>query len=144
VAKTSVSTFTRTPGMMLVLSFFTLFGVNAVLLYLANMFFPQYIVLGTQSMNMWWAILHSMGTLALFLVLLLPFATILERHLGRELKPQEWIAGYFVANFIGLWTLARFSDQFGMGLSAWYVAAGLAVVIDLVQGMVMMQFEKLR
>jgi hypothetical protein len=114
--------------MMLVISFFTLFGVNAVLLYLANMFFPQYIVLGTQS----------------FLVLLLPFATILERKLGRELKPQEWIAGYFIANLVGLWTLARFSDQFGMGLSAWYVAAGLAVVLDLVQGMVMMQFEKMR
>jgi hypothetical protein len=97
LANKSVSTFLRTPGMMLVISFFTLFGVNAVLLYLANMFFPQYIVLGTQSMNTWWAILHSMGTLALFLVLLLPFATILERKLGRELKPQEWIVGYFIA-----------------------------------------------
>jgi hypothetical protein len=46
-------------AIMVLASFVTLFVVNAVLLYLANMLFPNSIVLGTASITAWWAIYHG-------------------------------------------------------------------------------------
>lgn len=56
----------------------------------------------------------------------------------------EWMASYFVLNFVGVWVVARFANQLGFGISSWVVALVLAVVLDVVQGAAMMQVEKLR
>lgn len=142
--KTASPALLENPGIVLVVSYALLFLVNASVLYLANMYFPQYVVLGTMSMTAGWAILHSMAKLALINTFAIPFVHEYEKMSGRMLGAAEWSGIYFVVNFVGLWLIARFSDQYGMGLSAWYVAAVLAAVMDFFQGIVMMGLEKVR
>ena len=85
-----------------------------------------------------------MGALALIDTLALPFAREAERHLGRMLTYQEWMLKYFVLNFVSIWIITRFSEQFGLGISSWTVAVALALVLDIAQGVVMMVVEQLR
>jgi hypothetical protein len=136
--------FLQVPGMMLVASYKMLFVVNAVVLYFAHSLFPQQIVLGTQSMTFFWAMLHSVGILTLANAFAIPFAHLMEEHKGRELTTNEWMIKYFLLNFASIWIITRFSDQFGLGISHWYIAAGLAIVLDIAQGMAMVALEKKR
>ncbi len=144
MAKKENQSVSSNPGMVLVATYIVLFAVSALVIYLANMFFPQQVVLGTASMSSAWAILHSMGTLALINAFAIPFNREFEKLKGRMLTPKEWMIKYFVLNFVGIWVITRFSDQFGLGVSAWYVIVALAVVLDMIQGVVMMQIEKFR
>lgn len=130
--------------MMLVITYFVLLAVNAGMLYWANLLFPQFVVLGTFTISLGWAIVHSMGTLALIDTFIIPFAREIEIRRKNMLTPKEWMAIYFLINAVGIWVITRFSEQFGLGISAWYVAVALAVVLDVVQGVVMMQMEKMR
>jgi hypothetical protein len=36
---------------------------------------------------------------------------------------------------LGIWLVARFAEQLGLGISSWVVAAILALVFDVVQGL---------
>jgi hypothetical protein len=139
----SIDTIKVHAGLMLVTTYGVLFVVNSIVLYLANLFFPQQIVLGTMSMNPIWSIAHSMGVLALIGMLALPFFHLAEQKMGRMLSTIEWMIGYYLLNVVAVWILARFSDQFGMGISGWYVAVALAIVFTLVQGLAMMQIQKM-
>jgi uncharacterized membrane protein YvlD (DUF360 family) len=138
-----VQTIAANPGLVLLSSYIVLFIVNAVVLYLANLLSPTDVVLGTHALSPLWAILHSMGTLALLNTFAMPFAQEIERRQGRELTPKEWMIGYFVINAVGIWLIARFSQQFGLGISGWYVVVVLAAVMDIVQGGAMMQLGKI-
>lgn len=139
IAKTSAN-----PGIVLVTSYFVLFAVNALVIYLANVYFPRNVVLGTFNINLGWSIFHSMGTLALINILIIPFIREIERWKGRMLTPMEWMVKYFVINFVGVWAITRFSEQFGLGVSSWLVVVILAAVLDLVQGVAMMQIGKVQ
>lgn len=135
---------TQSTGTILVLTYFALFAVNAVVLYVANMFFPKQIVLGTMSMDTTWAIVHSMAALALIGTFALPFIRQYENSRKKMLSSMEWMVYYLILNVVGVWVITRFSDQFGLGVSGWYVVVGLAVVLDIVQGAVMMGLQKMR
>lgn len=130
--------------MMLVVTYFALFLVNSAVIWLANSWFPQFVVLGTLAFTTSWAIVHSMGVLALFDTLAIPFVRLYEKRRGKMLSSKEWVIAYFVINLAGVWGVARFSEQFGLGISSWLVAVVLAVVLDFLQGIVMMKLEKLR
>lgn len=130
--------------MTLVATFVVMLVVNSVVLYLANAFVPEMVVLGTMSMSAAWAIVHSMGTLALVDTLALPFMYQLETWKGRALTSAEWMFQYFVVNFAVLYLITRFSDQFGLGVSSWFVVVVLAIVLDMVQGLAMMQLGKMQ
>jgi hypothetical protein len=136
--------FAHNPGMLLVISYVTLLLVNVLVLWLAASWFPQFIVLGTISLTTTWALWLSMGKLALIGTLLMPFFTEWELRRGKTLTAAEWSIGYFFVNFIGLWTITRFAEVFGLGITSWLVAAVLALVIDFGQGLVMMKMEKWR
>ncbi len=128
--------------MTLVITYGVLLAVNAVVLYLANMFYPKQVVLGTHSLSLVWAILLSMGTLALINTFAIPFAHMIENRRGRMLSSKEWMIKYFFLDFFGLWVISHFSQQFGLGISMWYVSAVLAIVLDVVQGIAMMALQK--
>lgn len=132
------------PGLVLVVTYAVLFVVNGLVLLLANSLFPQQVVLGTQFITRGWAVIHSMGTLALINTFAIPFFREYEKSRGKMLTSQEWMVGYFVLNFVGVWVIARFANQLGFGISSWMVALVLAAVLDVVQGAAMMQVEKLR
>lgn len=136
--------FHKNPGTILTPSYFLLFASSSAVILLANMLFPNNVVVGTMSLSTGWAVAVSMGALSVFLTLAIPFASVLEKWKGRELSPRDWLFDYFLLNTILIWLLSRASDVFGLGISSWYVAAGLGMGLSLAQGLVMMLLEKLR
>jgi hypothetical protein len=134
--------FSKNPGMVLTATFVIMYVVNALVLYVANMLFPQQVVLGTITLTPTWAIILSMSALSLLLTLLVPFAHEAERILDRDLSMPEWMGFYLALNFAGIWLISRFSEQFGLGVSSWIVVLALAAVMNVLQGVVMMQFDK--
>lgn len=131
------------PNMMMVITFFATFIVSALVVYGAHLVFPTHVVLGTQSMSPHWALIHSIGTLSLLLTLVMPFMTEYEKLKGKILTPIDWMTAYLLFNVLGLWLITRYSDQFGLGVTSWVVIICLAVVLDFLQGMVMMMVGEL-
>lgn len=131
-------------GLMLVISYVVLFVVNSLVLMLANRLFPDQVVLGTAALTPLWATCLSMGKLALINTFGIPFVTEYELRKKTIFTPIQWMVTYFLLNAVGLWLISRFSEQFGLGVRSWLVVVLLAAVMDLVQGIVMMQLEKIR
>lgn len=132
--------FPQVSGMTLVISTFILYVANAIVLVLAQMFFPEHIVLGTHALPYYWAVFMSMGKLTLLTTFIMPFVSRYELMRKKIFSPVEWMALYFVVNFVGIWVISRFSEQFGLGVTSWTVVLVLAAVLDFVQGMVMMAY----
>lgn len=131
----------RNPGMMLFLTYVIVTVVSAVVIYLANKFFPEAVVLGTMSLSVGWAIALSAGKLGLVTTFASAFFNEFELRRGKLLSPSEMIAGYFVVNVATLWFISRFAEVFGLGLSSWVVVLALAFVADMLQGMAVMAFQ---
>lgn len=144
MSKKEIVSLLKNPGILLVVTYAVLLIVNIGVIYITNGFFPNQVVLGTFSMNAFWATLHSMAVLSLIATFAIPFFHELEKRRGRMLTPKEWMVYYFLLNAVAIWLITRASDQFGLGVSSWLVVVALAVVFDLVQGAAMMQLEKYR
>lgn len=130
--------------MIMVVTYIVLFLLNSVVIYLANYIFPQYVALGTATTTKCWAIIQSMGILALVSLLVIPFVREFERRRKKMFTSKEWMILYFLVNTASLWIIARFAFYLGFGISSWMVAVGLAIVLGVLQGVAMMQIEKLR
>src|SRR5689334_17483222 len=129
-------------GINLVLSFLTLFVVNGLIIILANRFFPKQVVLGTISISYWWALHNSALKLTLINTLVMPFVALYEWKKKTTFTPQQWMGTYLIVNIVALWSIARFANNLGLGLSAWWVAVILAIVLDWIQGMAMLAAGK--
>lgn len=138
------SALAKNPGLMLVFTYVVLFIVNSIVVYLANRWYPQAVVLGTASITAGWALIHSMGTLALIATFAIPFMRWYEDMKGKMLTSKQWMIKYFILNFVGVWLIARFADNLGLGVSSWRVVAVLALVLDFAQGFAMMRLEEYR
>lgn len=141
---TKTTPSTNDPGIILVITYSILFTINSLVIYLANLWFPHHVVLGTQSLSPIWALFLSMGFLSLINTFAIPFMNQYEKSRKQPLTPKDWITAYFVLNFIGLWLVTRAAEQLGLGITSWLVAAILAVILDVFQGIAMIQVEKLR
>lgn len=131
-------------GMILVKTFGLLLGVNSAVLYLAHLLFPNEVVLGTLNIPMWWAVVESMGILALIGTFAVPFIREYEYKSGKMFTNKQWMGTYLVLNFVGVWVIARMAEFVGLGISSWVVALVLAIVLDAAQGAGMMKLEKTR
>lgn len=131
-----------TTSMQMAKIYFVLLVLNSLVLVLGNFIFPEQIVLGTMNLSFWWSVFHSMSVLSLIGMLSVPLFEWKQEKLNRELTPKEWMVGYLVINFVGLWIISRFSEQFGLGFSAWWVVLLIASVMDVVQGIGMMMVYK--
>lgn len=126
----------------LAITFLVQFALNSLVIFLASTFFPKQIVLGTAYFSYSWAIFHSMLVLSLIGTLAVPLFEWKQEVMGKALTTNHWMAGYLIVNFVGIWVISRFSEQFGLGISAWWVGLILAAVFDFVQGLgVMMVFK---
>ena len=125
-------------GLMMIYTFITLFIVNNLVLHVANMLFPQDIVLGTATISHWWAMYHSMFKLTVVATFVMPLVTMYEWKKGVIFTPKQWMLTYLVVNFVALWCISRFADNLGLGFSSWFVILLFAGVLDLVQGGAMM------
>lgn len=141
MAKQTLSVPTENHGMILVASFAVIFIVNMIVLYFANLWFPNTVVLGTMSLTTLWALLLSAGALAVVGTFSIPFFHEVEMRSNKVLTPLEWTLGYLVINFVSLWLLTRAAEIFGMGVTSWLVVLVLAVVLDIVQGIGMMSLQ---
>lgn len=125
-------------GLMVIYTFITLFIVNNLVLHLANMVFPDAIVLGTASISHWWAMYHSMFKLTVICTFVMLLVTVYEWKNKVIFTPKQWMLTYLVVNFVALWEISRFADNLGLGFSSWFVILLFAGVLDIVQGMAMM------
>lgn len=131
-----------TTSRQLMANYFVMFAINAIVIALANMFFPNAVVLGTGTINYHWAIIHSMGTLAFVSILAVPIIEWYAEINRLELSSKTWMLYYLVVNFLALWIIGRFSGELGLGLSSWRVVLILAAVLDFAQGLgVMMVYR---
>jgi hypothetical protein len=126
------------PNLKMSIIFLILWIVNGLVISLANMIFPQQIVLGTMSLSRMMALVLSSGVLAWLATITMPLFTEVEIRKQMVLAPQHWMAGYLVINAISVWVVARFADALGLGIESWMYVLGLAVVLDVTQGMAMM------
>lgn len=134
--------FQTTTARQLVVMYFVLLVINSLVVVIANMLFPKMIVLGTGNISYWWAVFHSMGKLVLIGILSAPLIEYYQEKQERMLTSREWMYGFWVVNFVGLWVISRFSEQFGLGLAAWWVTLALAGVMVLIQEVGMMLVYK--
>ena len=136
--------FQDNSGMMTVISFVVLAVVNYIVIRLAQAWFPHSIVMGTVDMSAHWAGIMFGSALSLLTVFFLPFVTWWEQRMKRTLMTNEMMAVFLGFNFMAIWLITRRSEIFGVGVTSWLVVLGLAVVLDLLQGAVMMWLEKWR
>jgi hypothetical protein len=85
------------------------------------------------------SLFYSMIVFTLIAVGATPIIEHMADSSGKKLKELDWIMLYFVVNAVGIWVVARFAEQLGLGISSWLVVVALAVVIDIVQGLSMMK-----
>ncbi len=69
--------------MKIVINFFVFFVVNVIVLTLANILFPEQVVLGTWGISRNWAIIHSMGTLAMINAFAIP---VIQEQIKKKKK----------------------------------------------------------
>lgn len=129
-------------GLMMIYSFIALMLTNVIVLMIVNALFPTKVVLGTYSISYWWAIYHSMFKLTVVSVFVMPLMTFYEWKNKLVASPKQWMALYFVVNFLVIWEITRFADNLGLGVSSWGVVLLLAAIFDMAQGMVMMGIGK--
>lgn len=118
--------------------FFVQLIVNSIVIWLATNLFPNQVVLGNANSSLGWAIFHSMIMLSLIGTLAIPLFEYWQGLKGKMLTGKDWMIGYLVIDFVAIWVISRFSEQFGLGISAWWVGLLLAIVLDFAQGLGMM------
>lgn len=123
-------------------TFFVSLLLNSLVILVANALFPAQVVLGNANSNLWWSVFHSMVMLSLVGTLAIPLFEWKQKMLGRVLTTKEWMMGYLAINFVGVWVITRFSEQFGLGISGWWVGLLLAVAFNFVQGVGMKMVYK--
>jgi hypothetical protein len=125
-----------TPFKWLVAIYALFFLAHVAVVALASSFFPSQVVLGTHMLSPLLALMYSMGVFTIITVGALPVIEGLSKATGMKLQDMHWMVIYYVVNFAGLWITARFAEMLGMGVANWTVVAVLALVIDIVQGLI--------
>jgi len=118
-----------------IITYFLFFAINSLVIYLANSFSSDQVVLGTLHITKTWAIIHSMGTLALVNLFAIPVKTVTDK---------EWMIRYFLINLLSIWIITRFADQLGLGVASWQIILILALILSFVQGIARTQIKKIK
>ncbi len=126
--------------MQLVAMFGSLFVTNALVLAGVNWLFPTQLVLGTNLLSPFWALLYATGVLTLIIVGLVPVIELLAAQLRLKISDMQWMALYMVINIGALWIVGRFAEIVGLGVASWLVVVLVSVVLNMVQGLVVTQF----
>lgn len=107
-----------------------MWGVNIVLLLLANMIFPMNFVLGTWRAG----ILTSAFAAALLWTIIVYLTQPALDAVGVKVgKGMMMMLVYLVSNFVALWLTARMAPLTGFGTGSFIWVLGLAVVANFVQ-----------
>jgi hypothetical protein len=133
---------TTTPANWMFIIFGALFVTHAVVIYVASLMFPEAVVLGTNTISPMMALLYSVFVFTLIVVAAMPVIESYQAAQRKVLSNTQWMVIYFILNFVGLWLVARFAEQLGLGLASKYVVLALALGLDIVQGLVVTSLMK--
>ncbi len=128
--------------MQLTKLFWVWFLVQAIVLFIVRSFFPANVVLGTNLISPFMAVLYSMLVLTLFCVGAIPFVELLQDLLKKKFGTTTWMLLFIGINTLGLWVISRFPVTLGLGLSSWMVVLALGVLFSVVQGYFAMRLGK--
>jgi len=101
---------------------------------LANLFFPQAVVLGHHMLSPVMGAFYAMAVVSLIAVGVMPVVEYLANQKTVQLTSTHWLLLYWVVNAGAIWLMGRFAELVGMGIDSWVVAVILGLAIDLVQG----------
>lgn len=122
--------------MQLAILFVALFIINSLVFYLANLLFPGNVVLGTHMIDKWTALFGSMLILSAIGVGATPLIEVVSDAFNIKMGMREWTVLYFILNAVAIWFISRMAEMVGLGISSWFVVVILAVILDMLQGMV--------
>lgn len=108
---------------------------HSLIIYLANRWYPEAVVLGTNVISPLMAIFYSMVVFTIISVGAIPVIELLTTQLRWRLSNLHWFAIFLVVDVAGMWLVTRFAEQLGLGISWWLVAVVLGVLMDVVQGL---------
>lgn len=144
MAKQLIQQQPQNHGMVMFSSYVSVFLISALVIAIANVWFPQNVVLGTMSLSRVWAIMLSAAAIALITTFTMPFITQWEIQRNKLATAAEMFSIYLAINFAAVWLITRVAEVFGMGVTSWFVVLVLAIALDLVQGMTMMWLESVK
>ena len=130
-------------GLTIFYSYITLFITNAVTISLANYLFPTEIVLGTYALTPSWSLYLAVVELTVVCTMIFPLVYYHEYRRGSEYTAKEWMMLYFAVNTITIWSIARFADKIGFGISSWYIAIILGIILQWMQSKGMLLIRKI-
>ena len=114
------------------LPFIIFWLVNSVILYLAALIMPAYLVLGSKNVSIWGAIFVAGFTWTLIVWLLKPFVFLFKKLKGT----LAMFLFYLVLNFIALWLTARLGPIVGFGTTRFVWLIPVAIAADALQYLV--------
>ncbi len=112
---------------------------HTLVVWLANYLFPMQVVLGNSALSPMVALVLSMVVFTLIAVGALPVIEYVAEIQKKRLMTMDWMVLYAVINTVGFWVVARFAEQLGLGLGSWLVALALGLVVDMIQGVLIMK-----
>ncbi len=113
-----------------------MFVLHALIVRLAAMLVPGWVVFGTASLTPFMAQLIVTVVFTLVVVSSMPLIETVLSRLQRTLPVWGWITLYTVFNAVVIWAMARFAEMFGMGIVSFWVAIGAGFLSSVLQGMV--------
>ena len=114
------------------LPFFIFWLVDSVILYLAALVMPAYLVLGSKTVSVWGAIFVAGFTWTLIVWLLKPLVFLFKKLKGA----LAMFIFYLVLNFIALWLTARLGPIVGFGTTRFIWLIPVAIAADVLQYLV--------
>lgn len=112
--------------------FFTYWLVNSLVIWFVGAIFPQDLVLGTWRFTAAEAAIYS-GFWVTFVVWIFWDFLLARRYKFSRLLNFFW---FWLANTLGIWLMAHINHYSGLGISAYYWAIVLGLVVNLAQSRV--------
>ena len=130
-----------TDAMQLTKLFAGFFLVNVIVVGIASMLLPDYVVLGNHLADPWVSLAQSMLIVTFLGVGAMPVIELVSGALRMKLSSAHWMAAYLVINAGAIWIVAKFAEMLGLGISSWMVALALAAVMDYLQGLIVKNMD---
>lgn len=124
----------RLSGKQIATMFVLFLAANFAALYLMNKWWPTNIVLGTHFFSPMVALLYTVLPLSILAVGLVPVVEYIMDTTNWKANDYHWLVLSFVVNAAAIWSLTRFAEWVGMGVSSWMVVAAMAIVLTAIQG----------
>lgn len=118
---------------MLAMHFVGFWLVSSVLIYILGMMMPSGVVLGNQYISPVQASAFFGYMLSTIVILIQPVMDLLKVKLA---DPNRQVIVYFAVNTVAVWALTRLALMVGVGISAFWWAGILGLVLMLGQWLV--------